>query len=87
MAEADVPEVEVEEEEEVEQVEDEPAVTESLPHFEEPHGVTCPICLMKFKNPRRLKCEHTFCRGLSAESLRPEQRHWLCQLSNVSGKI
>ena len=63
MAEADVPEVEVEEEEEVEQVEDEPAVTESLPHFEEPHGVTCPICLMKFKNPRRLKCEHTFCRG------------------------
>lgn len=22
----------------------------------------CPICLMKFKEPRRLQCDHTFCR-------------------------
>ena len=56
MAEVGVPEVE----DDVEQVEDEP---EPIPHLEESHGVTCPICLMKFKNPRRLKCEHTFCRG------------------------
>ena len=26
-------------------------------------NIRCPICLMKFKDPRRLECEHTFCKG------------------------
>ena len=25
-------------------------------------SVRCPICLMKYKDPRRLACEHTFCK-------------------------
>lgn len=25
-------------------------------------NIRCPVCLMKFKDPRRLDCEHTYCR-------------------------
>ena len=25
-------------------------------------SLRCPVCLMKFKDPRRLECEHTFCK-------------------------
>lgn len=67
MAEADVPGVEAVVESEGEEREEEVSAgtvtVARLPSLDEPHGVTCPVCLMKFKNPRRLKCEHTFCRG------------------------